>query len=80
MTTVNFGYNNTRRGIRKVSLFAKCRYTRSLIIYIYVLQLLNLRTHFFITVRWDFALGMEILSLFANCCAREFSLILVSIF
>ena len=33
-----------------MSLFAKCRYTRSLIICI--------------TVGWDFALGMEILSLF----------------
>ena len=51
--TVNFAYNNTRRGIRKVSLFTMCRYTRSLIICI--------------TVGWDFALGMEILSLFANC-------------
>ena len=30
--TVNFAYNDTRRGIKKVSLFAKCRYTRSLII------------------------------------------------
>ena len=30
--TVNFAYNDTRRGIRKVSLFVKCRYTRSLII------------------------------------------------
>ena len=52
-TTVNFAYNDTRRGIRKVALFAKCRYTRSLILCI--------------TVGWDFALGMEILSLFANC-------------
>ena len=34
--TVNFAYNDTRRGIRKVSLVAKCRYTRSPI---YVLQL-----------------------------------------
>ena len=32
----------------------KCPYTRSLIILC-------------VTVRWDFALGMEILSLFANC-------------
>ena len=31
--TVNFAYNDTRRGIKKVSLFAKCRYTRSLIMY-----------------------------------------------
>ena len=53
MHTVNFAYNDTRRGIKKVSLFAKCRYTRSLIICI--------------PVGWDFALGMEILSLFANC-------------
>ena len=51
--TVNFAYNDTRRGIKKVSLFAKCRYTQSLIICI--------------TVGWDFALGMEIMSLFANC-------------
>ena len=29
MHTVNFAYNDTRRGIKKVSLFAKCRYTRS---------------------------------------------------
>ena len=43
--TVNFAYNDTRRGIRKVSLFVKCRYPRSLIICI--------------TVGWDFALGME---------------------
>ena len=35
-TVVNFAYNDTRRGIRKVSLFAKCRYTRSLIICIQV--------------------------------------------
>ena len=33
--TVNFAYNDTRRGIKKVSLFAKCRYTRSLIIMYY---------------------------------------------
>ena len=33
--TVNFAYNDTRRGIRKVSLFAKCRYTRSPIIIMY---------------------------------------------
>ena len=56
--TVNFAYNDTRRGIRKVSLFAKCPYTctctRSLIIIMG-------------TGRIDFALGMEILSLFANC-------------
>ena len=52
-STVNFVYTDTRRGIRKVSLFAKCRYTRSPIICT--------------TVGWDFALGMEILSLFANC-------------
>ena len=51
--TVNFAYNDTRRGIKKVSLFAKCRHTRSLIV--------------FITVRREFALGMEMLSLFANC-------------
>ena len=51
--TVNFAYNDTLRGIKKVSLFAKCRYTRSLIICI--------------TVGWEFALGMEILSLFTNC-------------
>ena len=30
--TVNFAYNDTRRGVKKVSLFAKCRYTQSLII------------------------------------------------
>ena len=30
--TVNFACNDTRRGIRKVSLFAKCPYTRSLIV------------------------------------------------
>ena len=35
MNTVNFAYNDTRPGIRKVSLFAKCRYTRSLIIMYY---------------------------------------------
>ena len=29
---VNFAYNDTRRGIRKVSLLVKCRYTRSLIV------------------------------------------------
>ena len=34
--TVNFAYNDIRRGIKKVSLFAKCRYTRSLIICITV--------------------------------------------
>ena len=34
--TVNFVYNDTRRGIKKVSLFAKCPYTRSLIICITV--------------------------------------------
>ena len=51
--TVNFAYSDTRRGIKKVSLFAKCRYTRSLIICI--------------TVGRDFALGMEMLSVFANC-------------
>ena len=34
-TTVNFAYNNNRRGTRKVSLFAKCPYTRSLIIIMY---------------------------------------------
>ena len=51
--TVTFAYNDTRRGIKKVSLFAKCCYTRSLIICI--------------IVGWDFDLGMEILSLFANC-------------
>ena len=33
--TVNFAYNDTRRGIKKVSLFAKCRHTRSLIIIMY---------------------------------------------
>ena len=33
--TVNFAYNDTQRGIKKVSLFAKCRYTRSLIIMYY---------------------------------------------
>ena len=32
MSTVNFAYNDTQRDIKKVSLFAKCRYTRSLII------------------------------------------------
>ena len=31
--TVNFAYNDTQRGIRKVSLFAKCCDTRSLIMY-----------------------------------------------
>ena len=51
--TANFAYNDTQRGIRKVFLFAKCPCTQRLIIHI--------------TVRWDFALGMEILSLFANC-------------
>ena len=51
--TVNLAYNDTRRGIKKVSLFAKCRYTRSLIICI--------------TVGWNFAPGMDIPSLFANC-------------
>ena len=35
MSTVNFAYNDNRRGIKKVSLFAKCRYTRSLIIIMY---------------------------------------------
>ena len=45
--TVNFAYNDTRRGIKNVSLFAKCRCTRSLIICI--------------TVGWDYALGIEIL-------------------
>ena len=35
LCTVNFAYNDTRRGINKVSLFAKCRYTRSLIIMYY---------------------------------------------
>ena len=30
--TVNFVYNDTRRGIRKVSFFAKWRYIRSLVI------------------------------------------------
>ena len=33
---VNFAYNDTRRGIRKVSLFAKCPCTKSLIICIQV--------------------------------------------
>ena len=34
--TVNFAHNDTRRrGIKKVSLFAKCRYTRSLIVMYY---------------------------------------------
>ena len=33
--TVNLAYNDTRRGIKNVSLFAKCRYTRSLIIMYY---------------------------------------------
>ena len=33
--TVNFAYNDTRRGIKKVSLLAKCRYNRSLIIMYY---------------------------------------------
>ena len=32
-STVNFAYNDTQRGIKKVSLCAKCRYTRSLIMY-----------------------------------------------
>ena len=31
-STVNLAYNDTRRGIKKVSLFAKCPYTRSLIV------------------------------------------------
>ena len=53
LCTVSFAYNDTRQGIRKVSLFAKCRYTRSIIICITV------------TSRWDFSLGMGILSLFA---------------
>ena len=52
-TTVNFAYNDTRRGIRKVPLFTKCRYIRSLIVCV--------------TVGWYFALGMKIMSLFANC-------------
>ena len=34
--TVNFAYNGTRWGIKQVSLFAKCRYTRSLIIIMYL--------------------------------------------
>ena len=51
--TVNFAYNDTRRSIKKVSIFAKCRYTRSLIICI--------------TVGRDFVLGMKMLPLFANC-------------
>ena len=51
--TVNFAYNDTRLDIRKMSFFVNCPYTRSLYICI--------------TVRWDFALGMEILSLFTNC-------------
>ena len=51
--TVSFAYNDNLRGIRKVSLFAKSRYTRSLIICI--------------TGGRDFALGIEMLSLFANC-------------
>ena len=44
--TVNFPYNDTRRGIKKVFLFAKCCYnsTRSLIICI--------------TMGWHFALGI----------------------
>ena len=33
--TVNFACNDIRPGIEKVSLFAKCRYTRSLIIMYY---------------------------------------------
>ena len=54
-TTVSFAYNDSRRGIRNVSFSAKFPYTRSLLLCI--------------TARWDlhFALGMEILSLFANC-------------
>ena len=49
VTTINFAYNDTRRGIKKVSLFAKCRYTRSLIIIIILC----------IKVGRDFALGMD---------------------
>ena len=51
--TVNVAYNDTRRGI------AKCPYSRSVVIP--EVSLLC------VTVGWDFALGMEILSLFANC-------------
>ena len=52
LTTVNFAYNDTWRASEK------CPYSRSVVIpdvsYTY-------------TVGLDFALGMEILSLFANC-------------
>ena len=51
--TVNFAYNDTRRASKK------CPYLQNV-----VTPEVSLLC---ITVGWDFALGMEILSLFGNC-------------
>ena len=53
VVVVNFDVQSTSLITTLGGASEKCPYTRSLILCI--------------TVGWDFALGMEILSLFANC-------------